>query len=396
MDTILNLATVGLWLGLFGILAWNFARCIRIVPQRTEFIVERLGKYHRTLGAGFKILVPFIDKVAFQRDLKEESMEVPPQEAFTKDNVKVEVDGVIYLSVEDSKMASYGITDYRYAAIQLAQTTTRSVIGTLNLDQTFEDRERINARVVEVLDEVADHWGIKVHRYEVKNIVPPHSVRASMERQMAAERDRRALLQRTEGQKQSMINESEGQKMELINRSEGEMARRVNEAEGKAAEILSIARATAESIEKVGAALMEEGGADAIRLRLSQQYLGKLQGVARPSARVLVPQRLTDMEGLLASVGLDTRTAATRAAALDHERSHLPAGWTPPKPRAVVEAAAAAAKAAVDDMSGPKAVQAAAAAATAAAQQNVPPPDATKVPAQVAPPPRKPVGTASE
>lgn len=333
MDAFFTVATIGMWLGLFGLLGWRFARCVRIVPQRTEFVIERLGRWNRTLGAGFTVLIPFVDRVAFIRDLKEESMEVPPQEAFTKDNVKVEVDGVIYISVIDSKRASYGITDYRYAAIQLAQTTTRSVIGTLELDRTFEDREAINHRVVAVLDEVAENWGIKVHRYEVKNIVPPATVRESMERQMAAERERRALIARTEGQKQSMVNESEGLKQEMINKSEGELRRQVNEAEGKAAEILSIAHATAESIEKIGGALMQEGGADAVRLRLSQQYLGKLRGIARPEARILVPQKLTDMDGLLATVGLDAVTAKSQAQALAAERAQLPADWAPPSVR---------------------------------------------------------------
>ncbi len=323
MDTILNLATVGLWLGLFGILAWNFARCIRIVPQRTEFIVERLGKYHRTLGAGFKILVPFIDKVAFQRDLKEESMEVPPQEAFTKDNVKVEVDGVIYLSVEDSKMASYGITDYRFAAIQLAQTTTRSVVGTLELDRTFEERDEVNSRVVGVLSEVAEAWGIRVHRYEVKNIVPPPTVRDAMERQMAAERDRRAVLARAEGEMRSRINESEGVMRETINRSEGEKQRRINEAQGHAQEILAVAQATAESIEKIGAALSRPGGVEATNLRLSQQLVTQLGNLASGKHSVLLPSDLGSVEQVLGSVALPA--APTNGAA-----SHRPDDRTMP------------------------------------------------------------------
>ncbi|MCA9565298.1 MAG: paraslipin, partial [Myxococcales bacterium] len=244
---VFNYAVWGL---LFAFTAFKFVQCIRLVPNRMEFIVERLGRYHRTLGAGFHVLTPFFDRVAYIRDLREESMEVPPQECFTADNVKVEVDGVIYISVVNSKNASYGVTNYRGAAISLAQTTTRSVIGTLDLDRTFEEREAINGRVVQVLSEVSDHWGIRVHRYEVKNIVPPTTVREAMERQMGAERERRALMARSEGEKQSRINNSEGVMMELVNRSEGEMQRRINEAEGEAQEILTIAHATAESIGK--------------------------------------------------------------------------------------------------------------------------------------------------
>ena len=312
---------------LFGLGAaffWKLARSIRLVPQKKEFIVERLGRYHQTLGAGFHVLIPFIDRVAFIQDLKEESMEVPPQECFTRDNVKVEVDGVIYISVTDSKRCSYGTTDYRYAAIQLAQTTTRSIVGTLELDKTFVERDLINSRVVQVLDEVSVKWGIKVHRYEVKNIVPPPTTRDAMERQMAAERERRALLARTEGEKQAMINESEGMKAEAINRSEGDMQRRINEAQGRAEEILAIANATAESIEKMGAALTVEGGAEAIRLRLSQSYLGKLKGVARAETRVLVPADITNVDALLKSVGLDHEAAQAQAEALAKERLRLP------------------------------------------------------------------------
>jgi regulator of protease activity HflC (stomatin/prohibitin superfamily) len=230
---------------------------------------------------------------------------VPPQDCFTRDNVRVEVDGIIYMSVTNSKQASYGVTDFRFAAIQLAQTTTRSVIGTLDLDQTFEEREAINHRVVAVLNDVSDAWGLKVHRYEVKNIVPPASVRDAMERQMSAERERRTLLARADAERQSRINDSEGKKAEAINASEGEMQRRVNEAEGRAAEILAVAQATAESIEKMGSALVQEGGSDAIKLRLSQLYLTKLSSLARRETSIVLPADLTRFDALLASAGVD-------------------------------------------------------------------------------------------
>ncbi|MBN2359538.1 MAG: paraslipin [Deltaproteobacteria bacterium] len=282
-------------------------RGIRLVPTRCAYIVERLGKYHKTLGPGPHVIVPFFDRVAYVQDLREETIDVPPQECFTRDNVKVEVDGVIYLSVTNAVAASYGITNYRFASVQLAQTTTRSVIGTLDLDRTFEEREAINSRVVSVLNEVSDAWGIKVHRYEVKNIVVPGTVRNAMEQQMTAERDRRALIARSEGDKQSRINESEGLKQEAINRSEGEKQRRINEAEGHAQEILAIAKATAESIEKVGAALTSEGGPEAVRLQLSQEYLNKLALLARPQTSVLLPADITQLDELLGSVGLVPR-----------------------------------------------------------------------------------------
>lgn len=308
MNTFANL----MWLAFFGVLAVQFGRCIRLVPTRKAYIVERLGKYQRRLGPGLHVLLPFIDKVAFIQDLKEESIEVPPQECFTSDNVRVEVDGVIYISVVNPENASYGITDYRYAAVQLAQTTTRSVIGTLELDRTFEEREAINSRVVGVLSEVGDAWGIRVHRYEVKNIVPPASVRDAMERQMGAERERRALLARSEGQKESRVNEAEGRKEELINHSEGEKQRRINEAEGRAQEILALANATSESIRKMGDAMVQPGGDAAVQLQLSQKHLSQLQHLAAPEKRVVLPSDLSRMDDWLAAVGLTPVPKATQ------------------------------------------------------------------------------------
>ncbi len=309
---------------IFLTVAVRFVRCIRLVPNRKKFIVERLGKYHQTLEPGFHVLIPFVDRVAFIQDLREESIEVPPQECFTKDNVKVEVDGVLYISIQNAEKASYGVTDYRTAAILLAQTTTRSVIGKLDLDRTFEERDEINREVLSTLDEVAETWGIQVHRYEIKNIVPPNTVRNAMERQMAAERQRRALLARSEGEKMSLINDSEGAKAELINTSEGEMHRRINEAEGRAEEILSIAEATAESIMKLGAALAQKGGAEAVRLRLSQGYLTQLRTLGRRNTKVLLPANISAVDELLKSVGLDADAAEAEAKALEAEAARLP------------------------------------------------------------------------
>jgi regulator of protease activity HflC (stomatin/prohibitin superfamily) len=300
----MNYFDYAVWGILLFVLLSKLVRSIRIVPTKSSYIVERLGKYSRTLGPGFHLLVPFLEKVAYVQDLKEETINVPPQECFTTDNVKVEVDGVIYISVVDPVKASYGITDYRFGGIQLAQTTVRSIIGTLELDKTFEERDLINSKIVSVLNDVGMTWGINVHRYEVKNIVPPASVKNAMERQMTAERDRRALLAQSEGEKQSRINNSEGLKSEAINKSEGEMQKRVNEAEGRAREIESIAEATGQAIEKMAAVITEEGGAEAVQLRLAQQYLHQLGALGKAKTTVLLPADLTRLDDLLENAGL--------------------------------------------------------------------------------------------
>lgn len=276
-----DLAVMAIWGLIFAIFVIKLFQSIRLVPTKSAYIVERLGKYHSTLDAGFHTLIPFVDKVAYIHDLKEETIDVPPQECFSSDEVNVEVDGVIYISVTDPVKASYGITDYRYAAIQLAQTTTRSVIGTLDLDRTFEERDVISAKVVEVLDQAGAIWGIRVHRYEIKNITPPETVKNAMEMQVNAERERRALLAKSEGDKQSKINRSEGVKAETVNRSEGEMQRRINEAEGKAEEILTLSRATAESIERLASVISAPGGHNALRMQLGEQYMKQLDGLSQ-------------------------------------------------------------------------------------------------------------------
>lgn len=298
MDTFV----MAVWGIIFIIIVVKFFQSIRIVPTKSACIVERLGKYSKTLDAGLHVLIPFVDKVTYIHDLKEESINVPPQECFSKDEVKVEVDGVIYISVTDPVLASYGIADYRYAAVQLAQTTTRSVIGTLDLDRTFEERDVISAKVVEVLDAAGHTWGIRVHRYEIKNISPPESVKNSMEKQVTAEREKRAILARSEGDKQSRINRSEGLKTELINRSEGEMQRRVNEAEGKAAEILEIAKATAGSISKIAVVANSPGGKHALNLQLAEQYLSSIKGLS--NSKVVLPANLIDYKQWMRNIGL--------------------------------------------------------------------------------------------
>ncbi|WP_372870829.1 SPFH domain-containing protein [Shewanella sp.] len=299
-----DLIVMGIWGLIFFIFIVKLFQSIRLVPTKSAYIVERLGKYHSTLDAGFHALIPFVDKVSYIHDLKEETIDVPPQECFSSDEVKVEVDGVIYISVVDPVKASYGVTDYRYAAIQLAQTTTRSVIGTLELDRTFEERDVISAKVVEVLDQAGATWGIRVHRYEIKNIQPPETVKNAMEMQVNAERERRALLAKSEGDKQAKINRSEGIKAETINRSEGEMQKRINEAEGKAEEILAIARATAESIEKLAGVIAAPGGQNALRLQLGEQYLSQLKGLGQQGSRVVVPANMVNFDQWMDAMGL--------------------------------------------------------------------------------------------
>jgi regulator of protease activity HflC (stomatin/prohibitin superfamily) len=298
---IFNLAVWGI---LYLVLIVKFFQSIRLVPTQSAYLVERLGRYSKTLGPGFHALVPFVDRVAFIRDLKEETVDVPPQECFTRDEVQVEVDGVIYISVTDPVKASYGVTDYSFAAMQLAQTTTRSVIGTLELDRTFEERDLISSKVVEVLEKAGEQWGLRVHRYEIKNLAPPPTVKEAMEKQVTAERNRRAIVAQSEGDKQSRINTSEGRKLELINRSEGEMQRTINEAEGRAQEIRSIAEATARSIEQIASAISVPGGQSSVRLQLAEKYLKQLRTLARDDTHVLLPADLTNLEGLLKSIEL--------------------------------------------------------------------------------------------
>jgi regulator of protease activity HflC (stomatin/prohibitin superfamily) len=300
-----NLVFLGITGAIFIYILQALIRSLRLVPARVEFIVERFGRYHKTLEAGFHFLIPFVDRVAYTKDLKEHTMDVPPQTCFTKDEIQVEVDGVIYLQVFDSQKASYGITDYQYAAIQLAQTTTRAIIGTLELDRTFEEREAISGKVVSVLDHAAMKWGVRILRFEIKNLVPPESVRQSMEKQVTAERNRRAILEKSVGQKQSLINTSEGQMRELINNSEGEMQKRINEASGKASEILSLGEATAESIKKIAEAINRPGGKAAVNLELGQKYIKSLAKFRSNSNKVIMGGNLGDMKEMLKGIDIN-------------------------------------------------------------------------------------------
>jgi regulator of protease activity HflC (stomatin/prohibitin superfamily) len=276
-----------------------FFKTIRIVPQKTAYIIERLGKYYTTLDAGFHLLVPFIDKVSYRHTLKEQAVDVPPQACITKDNIAVEVDGILYMQVVDPKKGSYGIDNYRFAATQLAQTTMRSVMGKLSLDKTFEERENINSVIVDAVDKASDPWGVKVTRYEVKNILPPQSIKDAMEKQMRAEREKRALIAESEGDRQAKINRAEGEKREMIARSEGEKQKRINEAEGRAIEIQRVAEATAKGIREIASAINEKGGVNAVNLRIAEQYLDEFGKLAKTNNSIIIPSNLSDIAGMI-------------------------------------------------------------------------------------------------
>ncbi|SIQ13527.1 Regulator of protease activity HflC, stomatin/prohibitin superfamily [Alkalispirochaeta americana] len=284
------------------VLVVSILRSLRVVPAKSVLVIERLGKYAKTLHAGFHILVPFLDRVAYTHSLKEQAIDVPTQPCFTWDNVKVDVDGVLYYRVVDPKKASYGITNYEYATVQLAQTTMRSVIGKLELDKTFEERDSINAAIVAEVDAAGSAWGVEVTRYEIQNIDVPSEILQAMEAQLRAEREKRGQIARSLGEMESKINHSVGEMEESINRSEGEKEKWINEAEGQAAEIRALASATAASLREIAKALEAPSGDEALSLQLAEQYLGELRHLARKETQVILPLNLTDMEGVLDSV----------------------------------------------------------------------------------------------
>jgi regulator of protease activity HflC (stomatin/prohibitin superfamily) len=273
-----------------------------VVDQQYEYVIERLGKYRTTLEAGFHILIPFFDKVAYKRSLKEESIDIPAQTCITADNVSMEIDGCLYLQVVNSQLSAYGIDNYHFAVTQLAQTSLRSAIGKITLDNTFEAREILNRQVVEALDEASQNWGVKVLRYEIKDIQPPRSVLDAMEKQMKAEREKRAEIAKSEGERQAMINRAEGERAEAIARSEGEKMRRINEAEGHAQEILKVAAATAEGIRQVAAALSAPGGQDAANLEVAKKYLDQFGKLAKENNTMILPANLGDVSSMVATV----------------------------------------------------------------------------------------------
>lgn len=274
---------------------------IKIVPQQSVYIIERLGKYQRNIEAGLHLMIPFVDRVAYRMDLKEMVLDIPPQICITKDNVQVTVDGVIFYRVIDPKAASYGVNDYEIAIIQLAQTTLRSEVGKIDLDKTFEERERINNAIVMGIDAATQPWGVKVLRYEIKSINPPKDVLDAMEKQMRAEREKRAKILESEGTRDSLINNAEGRKQDMIKQSEADKQRQINQAQGQAEAILSVARATAEGTKLVAAALASEGGKDAAVLRVAEEYIKQLGSMATNSDLLIVPSNVSDPNAIIAS-----------------------------------------------------------------------------------------------
>jgi regulator of protease activity HflC (stomatin/prohibitin superfamily) len=275
------------------------AKTAVVVPQQSAYVVESLGKYSRTLRAGFHILIPFFERVAYRHSLKELAFDIPEQICITKDNVQVGVDGVLYLQILDPERASYGITDYAFAISQLAQTTLRSEIGKIDLDRTFEERSSINSNVVAELDKASAPWGVKVLRYEIKNINPPADVLGAMEKQMRAEREKRAVILTSEGERDAKINEAEGEKQQVIKQSEAVKQQQINEAEGQAAAILAIATATAEGLSRVAKSLNEEGGESAMKLRVAEDYLEQFGNIAKEGNTLVVPANLADLSSMI-------------------------------------------------------------------------------------------------
>ena len=279
---------------------WIVAKTAVVVPQQHAFVVERLGRFAGVLDAGFHILVPFFDVIRYRHLLKEQAMDIPEQVCITKDNVQVAVDGILYFKVLNAERASYGISDYNYAISQLAQTNLRSEIGKIDLDKTFEERTTINTAVVTEVDKASEAWGVKVLRYEIKNITPPQDVLAAMEKQMRAEREKRALILQSEGQRDAAINNAEGDKQQVIKASEAKKQQNINEAEGQAAAIESVAKATAEGIIQVAAAIQAEGGFEAVQLRVAEQYITQFGQLARAGNSLVIPSNLSDVGSMLA------------------------------------------------------------------------------------------------
>ena len=291
----------GLFVVLFivGLIILVIAKTAVIVPQQSAFVIENLGKYSRSIQAGFHLLVPFIERVAYKHSLKERAIDIPEQTCITRDNVQVGVDGVLYMQILDAKRASYGISDYIFAIAQLAQTTLRSEVGKIDLDRTFLERANINASVVSELDKASDPWGVKVLRYEIKNINPPADVITAMEKQMRAEREKRAVILTSEGERDAKINEAEGLKQQVIKQSEATKQRQINEAEGEAEAILAVATATAEGLRQVAVSLIGPGGDAAMQLRIAEQYVQQFGNLAKVGNTLIVPSNLSDIASMV-------------------------------------------------------------------------------------------------
>ena len=272
-----------------------------VVPQQSAYVVERLGRYHVTMNAGFHLLMPFVDVIRYRHSLKETAWDIAAQVCITRDNVQVGVDGILYLKVLNPERASYGISDYLFAITQLAQTTLRSEVGKIDLDRTFEERGTINTQVVSELDKASEAWGVKVLRYEIKNITPPQDVLAAMEKQMRAEREKRAVILTSEGQRDAAINNAEGAKQQVIKASEASRQQQINEAEGQSQAILAVATATAEGIRRVAEAIRTDGGMEAVQLRVAEQYVEQFGNLAKNTTSVIVPASVSDLAGMVAA-----------------------------------------------------------------------------------------------
>ncbi len=276
-------------------------KTVNVVPQQHAWVVERLGKFHAVLGPGLNIVVPFVDRIAYKHVLKEIPLDVPPQVCITRDNTQLQVDGILYFQITDAMRASYGSSNYIAAITQLAQTTLRSVIGKMELDKTFEERDHINTAIVNAIDESAANWGVKVLRYEIKDLTPPKEILHAMQAQITAEREKRALIAASEGRKQEQINIASGEREANIARSEGEKQASINRAEGQATAIVALAQASAEALRQVGAAIREPGGEDAVNLKVAEQYVGAFAQLAKTNNSIIVPANLGDMSGLIAT-----------------------------------------------------------------------------------------------
>jgi regulator of protease activity HflC (stomatin/prohibitin superfamily) len=295
---------------LAGLVLIIIAKTAVVVPQQGAYVVERLGRYHATLSAGFHVLLPFVDAIRYRHSLKETAIDIPAQVCITRDNVQVGVDGILYLKVLNPERASYGISDYIFAITQLAQTMLRSEVGKIDLDRTFEERTNINLQVVTELDKASEAWGVKVLRYEIKNITPPHDVLAAMEKQMRAEREKRAVILTSEGARDAAINNAEGEKQQVIKASEARKQQQINEAEGEAAAILSVATATAEGIRRVAESIKLPGGYEAVQLRVAEQYVAQFGHLAKESNTMILPASVSDVGSMIALAMKSIQTAS--------------------------------------------------------------------------------------
>jgi regulator of protease activity HflC (stomatin/prohibitin superfamily) len=302
-------ATLMVMIMLAVLLIIVLAKTAVVVPQQQAFVVERLGKFAGTLEAGFHVLVLFLDVIRYRHNLKEQAIEVAEQLCITRDNVQVGIDGILYLKVLNAERASYGISSYAFAITQLAQTALRSEIGKIDLDRTFEERTNINTALVGELDKASEPWGIKVLRYEIKNITPPQDIQAAMEKQMRAEREKRAVILASEGARDAAINTAEGDKQQVIKASEARKQQQINEAEGEGAAILTVATATAEGLRKVAEAIQTPGGFQAVQLRVAEQYITQFGNLAKQANTLVVPANLSDVSAMITAA-----MAAVRAA----------------------------------------------------------------------------------